>query len=61
MASATGISESAVAAQSPREEGLGEDEPLLGNPGDVTQNGGRGLYYNTVIGKDRLPYSETPC
>ena len=48
MASATGIPNGAV----PREqiEGVGEDEPLLGRAGDASQQEGRPLYYNLVIG-----------
>jgi len=48
MASATGIPDVAV----PREdrEGVGEDEPLLGRAGDASQQEGRPLYYNLIIG-----------
>lgn len=47
MASATGIPEAV-----PREhvEGVGEDEPLLGRAGDASQQDGRPLYYNLIIG-----------
>jgi len=30
--------------------GVGEDEPLLGNPGDASQEEGKPLYYNFIIG-----------
>lgn len=46
MASATGIPE----IVNPQEEGLGEDEPLLGRAGDASQQEGRPLYYNLIIG-----------
>jgi len=46
MASATGIPE----IVNPREEGLGEDEPLLGRVGDASPQEGRPLYYNIIIG-----------
>jgi hypothetical protein len=45
MASATGIPDVAVTG-----EGVGEDEPLLGRAGDASQQEGRPLYYNLVIG-----------
>jgi hypothetical protein len=47
MASATGIPE-----VNPHilDEGLGEDEPLLGRVGDASQQEGRPLYYNLIIG-----------
>ncbi|PMD61896.1 uncharacterized protein K444DRAFT_558573 [Hyaloscypha bicolor E] len=44
MASAAGIPD--VVAQ----EGLGEDEPLLGQAGDASQQEGRPLYVNLIIG-----------
>lgn len=47
MASATGIPEHRVATS-------GEDEPLLGRPGDASQQEGQGLQYNFVIGKNRI-------
>jgi hypothetical protein len=49
MASATGIPE-VLNPQEPQEEGLGEDEPLLGRVGDASQQEGRPLYYNLIIG-----------
>jgi hypothetical protein len=45
MASAAGIPD--VVAQ----EGLGEDEPLLGQAGDASQQEGRPLYVNLIIGQ----------
>jgi hypothetical protein len=45
MSSATEIPEN------PRNAALGEDEPLLGRPGDASQPEGRPLYYNLIIGK----------
>jgi len=45
MASATGIPATTV----PR-EAVGEDEPLLGRVGDASQQSGRPLYYNLIIG-----------
>ena len=29
----------------------GEEEPLLGEPGDASQEQGKPLYYNFVLGK----------
>jgi len=49
MASATGIPDPAI---DPRPEGVGEDEPLLGRAGDASQQAGRPLYYNLVIGME---------
>ncbi|CAL3963250.1 unnamed protein product [Diplocarpon coronariae] len=46
MASATGIPETTNIPQ----QGTGEDEPLLGRPGDAAQPEGRPLYYNLIIG-----------
>lgn len=46
MATATRVPETVI----PREEGLGEDEPLLGRAGDASQQEGRPLYYNLIIG-----------
>jgi len=34
----------------PQEEGVGEEEPLLGRVGDASQPEGRPLYYNLIIG-----------
>jgi hypothetical protein len=48
MASATGIPDQAIV---PPEESVGEDEPLLGRPGDASQKEGRPLYQNLIIGK----------
>jgi hypothetical protein len=54
MASATGIPGGAV-----RQQGLGEDEPLLGRVGDASQQAGRPLYLNLIIGsKAPRPVSE---
>lgn len=47
MASATGIPERRVAAPT-------EDEPLLGRPGDASQQEGQGLQYNFVLGTAML-------
>ena len=44
MASATGIPENLHTAE------YGEDEPLLGRPGDASQLEGSPLYYNLIIG-----------
>lgn len=46
MASATGIPEQ----NHPTMES-GEEEPLLGRPGDASQQEGKGLQFNLVIGK----------
>jgi hypothetical protein len=43
MASATGNNSLAV-------EQVGEDEPLLGSPGDASQKEGYPLYYNLILG-----------
>jgi len=45
MASATGIPNDPVVAQE-----AGEDEPLLGRPGDAAQQQGKPLFYNLIIG-----------
>jgi len=45
MASATGIPE-----LRPTEPAVGEDEPLLGRPGDASQKEGRPLYWNVILG-----------
>lgn len=34
-----------------RVPGTGEDEPLLGRAGDASQQEGKPLYYNFIIGK----------
>tara|TARA_R110002060_G_scaffold8420_9_gene12577 strand:+ start:701 stop:883 length:183 start_codon:yes stop_codon:yes gene_type:complete len=47
MASATGIPETTLIPQ----EGLGEDEPLLGRAGDAAQAEGKPIYYNLIIGR----------
>ena len=49
MASATGIPDLAVDREDV--EGVGEDEPLLGRAGDASQQEGRPLYYNLLIGQ----------
>jgi hypothetical protein len=45
MASATGIPETRR-----------EDEPLLGGPGDVLQEEGKGIHLNLVIGERSVLY-----
>jgi hypothetical protein len=45
MASATGIPEDTSAYQ-----GRGEEEPLLGRAGDASQQEGKPLYHNFIIG-----------
>lgn len=45
MASATGVPQ-----VHPHEAGYGEDEPLLGRIGDASQQEGRPIYYNLIIG-----------
>jgi hypothetical protein len=44
MASATGIPEQRVSTSA-------EDEPLLGRPGDASQQEGQGIQYNFVLGE----------
>ncbi|KAG0645361.1 hypothetical protein D0Z07_8898 [Hyphodiscus hymeniophilus] len=46
MASATGIPEVDVTG----ERNAGEDEPLLGRPGDASQESGQPIYYNLITG-----------
>ncbi len=46
MASATGIPE-----QNPAQQGRGEDEPLLGRAGDASQQDGKGIQFNFVLGR----------
>ncbi len=46
MASATGIPERDAA-----NSGLGDDEPLLGRVGDASQQEGKGIQFNLVIGE----------
>jgi hypothetical protein len=48
MASATGIPNVVDS------EVLGEDEPLLGRAGDASQQEGRPLYINLIIGQVHL-------
>ncbi len=45
MASATGIPENV-----PAELQAGEDEPLLGSRGGASQQDGKSLFYNLIIG-----------
>lgn len=45
MASATGIPE-----ENPATQGRGEDEPLLGRAGDASQQEGKGIQFNFVLG-----------
>ena len=47
MASATGIPEENPATQ---QQGRGEEEPLLGRAGDASQQDGKGVQFNFVIG-----------
>lgn len=49
MASPTGIPETGPS----REHGSEEDEPLLGQPGDVAQGEEKGMVWNLVMGKSR--------
>lgn len=51
MASATGIPEN---VDSQAGQTVGEEEPLLGRAGDASQQEGRPLYYNLVIGMCEL-------
>jgi len=53
MASATGIPD----VTNP--QGLGEEEPLLGGPGDASQKEGKPLYYNLFLGNRRQEKSQT--
>ena len=46
MSSATGIPE-----ENPATQGRGEDEPLLGRAGDASQQDGKGIQFNFVLGK----------
>ncbi|CAG8954422.1 hypothetical protein HYFRA_00006049 [Hymenoscyphus fraxineus] len=50
MASATGIPQASPAHAHIHDEGRGEDEPLLGRRGDVSQPEGRALYHNVYTG-----------
>ena len=53
MASATGIPEVIpTQVELPDED---EDEPLLGRPGDASQQDGRPLYFNLIIGRGTRP------
>ena len=49
MASATGIPQ-----ENPATQGRGEDEPLLGRAGDASQQEGKGLQFNFVLGKSLM-------
>jgi len=49
MASATGIPAHPTAVD-PRERGFGDDEPLLGQPGDASQQEGWPLWFNLGLG-----------
>ncbi|KAI9808973.1 MAG: hypothetical protein M1827_007095 [Pycnora praestabilis] len=55
MASATGVPE-----QNPASAGVGEDEPLLGRAGDASQQDGKGIQFNLIIGSYR-PGSSYPA
>ena len=46
-----------MADEERREPGTGEEEPLLGSPGDASQQEGKPLYYNLVIGELYLRFS----
>ena len=50
MASATGIPESNPATN----RGDGADEPLLGRAGDASQQEGKGLQFNFVLGEPSI-------
>lgn len=50
MASATGIPE-----ENPATQGRGEDEPLLGRAGDASQQDGKGIQFNFVLGISAIP------
>ena len=50
MSSATGIPE-----ENPATQGRGEDEPLLGRAGDASQQDGKGIQFNFVLGKSAGP------
>ena len=45
MSSATGIPQ-----ENPVAQGRGEEEPLLGRPGDASQPDGTGIEFNLIIG-----------
>ena len=49
MSSATGIPE-----ENPSTQGRGEDEPLLGRAGDASQQDGKGIQFNFVLGTSAL-------
>ena len=49
MASTTGIPET----RPPGEHGRREDEPLLGQPGDVVQREEKGMGWNLVMGESK--------
>ena len=51
MASATGIPE-----ENPDTQGRAEDEPLLGRSGDASQQDGKGIQFNFVLGISALPH-----
>lgn len=51
MASATGTPETAATSHEP---GYGEDEPLLGRAGDASQQEGRPLYQNLILGTTKF-------
>ena len=51
MSSATGIPD-----ESPVNRGHGEDEPLLGRAGDASQQNGKGIQYNFVLGSKFLSF-----
>lgn len=43
-----------------QQQGVSEEEPLLGQPGDATLESGQPLYYNLWLGElalEHLPYS----
>ena len=55
MASATGIPQ-----ENPATQGQAEDEPLLGRAGDASQQDGKGIQFNFVLGRTSAVPSRTP-
>lgn len=43
-----------MAEEAQRVPGTGEEEPLLGGPGDASQQEGKPIYHNFVIGKIKI-------
>ena len=48
-------SETGIPQENPATEGRGEDEPLLGRAGDASQQDGKGIQFNFVLGMSALP------